>query len=147
MNTALILRFVSSTLDPFLLLSYTLFAVSVVAMNSTKRALSVSKPTQAKTTRAQTSKENNVRHLISSLLDTIGDLHSQVEERDQVIDETQRVLEACSSLHQQCQSVQRAPQPRTWLALTDGTEDDKEDESDTHNGASDEEQDMESSEE
>lgn len=112
-------------------------------MNSNKRAMSVSKPSQAKTTRAQTSQQNNVRHLISSLLDTIGDLHSKVEERDQVIDETQRVLEACSSLHQQCQSVQRVPQSRAWLALTDGTEEDKEDNtSDSDSAASDEEQDL-----
>jgi hypothetical protein len=39
--------------------------------------------------------------------------------------------------------VQRAPQPHAWLALTDGIEEDREDNtSDSHSAASDEEQDL-----
>ena len=114
---------------------------SLAVMTSFVYESGTKRPLAAKPARA--SQQTTVRNVINSLLDTIGDLRSKVEERDQVIDETQRVLEACSSLHAQCQSVQRAPQPRAWLALTDGIEEDREDNtSDSHSAASDEEQDL-----
>lgn len=58
---------------------------------------------------------------------------ARVEERCQMIDETQRVLEACCSLHAQCQTVQRAPQSRD-------SEDDKEDSTSGSPGAVEEQQ-------